>query len=204
MLRVFITAPSPALRSGLRALIESAGVQVVGESAAPPDPTDGGLDVLLVAGEDLPAAVWRMLAQPGGPAVVMVSDSPRALDRLSRLPLRGWGWVPMEAGGGELRAALAAAAEGLAVVPPGAIGRAFPPGDSDQDGASLTEEPLTVREREVLELLALGLANKAIARRLGISEHTVKFHVASVCGKLGASSRTEAVSLGIRRGLITL
>jgi DNA-binding NarL/FixJ family response regulator len=65
-------------------------------------------------------------------------------------------------------------------------------------------EPLTPREREVLELLTLGLSNRQIAERLRISEHTAKFHVASVSGKLGASSRTEAVSLGVRHGLTTL
>jgi len=65
-------------------------------------------------------------------------------------------------------------------------------------------EPLTKREREVLQMLAGGLANKEIAARLAISDHTVKFHVASILGKLGVSTRTEAVSVGIRRGLVLL
>jgi DNA-binding NarL/FixJ family response regulator len=65
-------------------------------------------------------------------------------------------------------------------------------------------EPLTDRETEVLELLAEGLSNKSIGARLGISDQTVKFHVASICGKLGARNRTEAVRLSLRRGLITL
>ena len=65
-------------------------------------------------------------------------------------------------------------------------------------------EALTPREREVLELLAHGLSNRRIADALAISEHTAKFHVAAVCAKLGAASRTEAVSRGVRRGLITL
>jgi NarL family two-component system response regulator YdfI len=63
-------------------------------------------------------------------------------------------------------------------------------------------EPLTPREKEVLEKMADGLGNREIASRLNISEHTVKFHVASILGKLGASSRTEAVSIGMRHGLI--
>jgi DNA-binding NarL/FixJ family response regulator len=63
---------------------------------------------------------------------------------------------------------------------------------------------LTPREQEVLRMLARGLANKEIAARLNISEHTVKFHVAAILGKLGAASRTEAVALGIRHGLILL
>jgi DNA-binding NarL/FixJ family response regulator len=66
------------------------------------------------------------------------------------------------------------------------------------------EESLTPREREVLQVLAEGLSNKAIAARLQISEHTVKFHLASICGKLGAENRTDAVLRGIRNGLITL
>lgn len=65
-------------------------------------------------------------------------------------------------------------------------------------------EALTAREREVLELVAEGLSNKAIASRLHISDQTVKFHVASIAGKLGASNRTEAVRIGMKRGLITL
>ena len=65
-------------------------------------------------------------------------------------------------------------------------------------------EPLTPREIEVLELLAEGLPNKAIAERLGISDQTVKFHVASISGKLGATNRTDAVRRAVRRGLITL
>jgi DNA-binding CsgD family transcriptional regulator len=65
-------------------------------------------------------------------------------------------------------------------------------------------EPLTDREREVLDLVALGLANKAIAARLGISDHTVKFHLGSIFGKLNVESRTEAVTVAARLGLIAL
>jgi len=70
--------------------------------------------------------------------------------------------------------------------------------------ADIEEEPLTRRELEVLELLALGLPNKAIAARLDISDQTVKSHVASICGKLGAANRTDAVRIAVRHGLITL
>jgi DNA-binding NarL/FixJ family response regulator len=65
-------------------------------------------------------------------------------------------------------------------------------------------EPLTARETSVLELVAEGLPNKAIAERLGISDQTVKFHLASVLGKLGAANRTDAVRRAVRAGLITL
>jgi DNA-binding NarL/FixJ family response regulator len=70
--------------------------------------------------------------------------------------------------------------------------------------ADVVDEPLTPREIEVLELLAEGFPNKAIAARLEISDQTVKFHVSSICAKLEAANRTEAVRKGVRRGLIRL
>ena len=82
------------------------------------------------------------------------------------------------------------------------VGRGFTPRQTDLDDS--LEEPLTPREIDVLELLAEGLANKSIAARLGISDQTVKFHVASVCGKLGAANRTDAVRRAVRRGLVSL
>jgi DNA-binding NarL/FixJ family response regulator len=74
----------------------------------------------------------------------------------------------------------------------------------ERETRSLPDEPLTAREVQVLELLAEGLSNKAIARSLHISDQTVKFHVASISGKLGAVNRTDAVRRAARRGLITL
>jgi len=72
------------------------------------------------------------------------------------------------------------------------------------DNDDSLDEPLTPREIQVLELLAEGLPNKTIAARLGISDQTVKFHVASISGKLGAANRTDAVRRAVRRGLISL
>ena len=90
--------------------------------------------------------------------------------------------------------------------PHGRTGNPYTQGDFELDNIDivLPDESLTAREREVLELLSRGLPNKLIARRLQISEHTVKFHVSSIYAKLGASSRTDAVSRGVRRGFITL
>jgi len=88
------------------------------------------------------------------------------------------------------------------------VGHAFTARPATLDDSSAIgdefEEPLTAREIEVLELLAEGLPNKSIAARLGISDQTVKFHVASICGKLGAANRTDAVRRALRRGLISL
>jgi DNA-binding NarL/FixJ family response regulator len=85
-------------------------------------------------------------------------------------------------------------AEAILICSP--VGRAFT--------ARPFEESLTPREVEVLELLAEGLSNKAIAARLGISDQTVKFHVAAICGKLGAANRTDAVRRAVRRGLVSM
>jgi DNA-binding NarL/FixJ family response regulator len=79
-----------------------------------------------------------------------------------------------------------------------------PAASSDEPTAALDAEPLTAREVQVLELLAEGLPNKAIAVRLRISDQTVKFHVASISGKLGAANRTAVVRRAARRGLITI
>ena len=75
------------------------------------------------------------------------------------------------------------------------------PHDSEADALG---DPLSPRELQVLALVADGLPNKAIARELGISEHTAKFHVGSVLGKLGAGSRTEAVTLATRHGILAV
>ena len=77
-------------------------------------------------------------------------------------------------------------------------------GDSPTQVEEWIVQPLTPRELEVLQLLSDGLSNKSVAERLGISDQTVKFHVASISSKLGASNRTDAVRLGLRRGLINL
>jgi DNA-binding NarL/FixJ family response regulator len=87
-------------------------------------------------------------------------------------------------------------ADGFLVIPPSRLQPALEQGE--------LQEPLTPREIQVLELLAEGLPNKAIAARLQISDQTVKFHVASIYGKLGAANRTDAVRRAVRRGLITL
>jgi DNA-binding NarL/FixJ family response regulator len=99
----------------------------------------------------------------------------------------------------QVAAAIHGTAAGLVVIEPQAI-------EQLRTGSRPAEasEPLTARESEVLNMMAEGLANKVIAYRLGISEHTVKFHVNSVMSKLNASSRTEAVMLGLRQGLIML
>jgi ATP/maltotriose-dependent transcriptional regulator MalT len=106
----------------------------------------------------------------------------------------------------EARALASAEFDAFVLVPgaPEVFGDELGARRTDPDGLEVPDEPLTPREHDVLELVAEGLSNKAIGARLGISDQTVKFHVASICGKLGVANRTEAVRRALRRGLITL
>jgi NarL family two-component system response regulator YdfI len=136
--------------------------------------------------------------------VILLSGQPKTawLSKALRAGVRAV--LPRDVAPEQLRAALEAAAAGLVVIHPSELDTVL--SATIGPSAPLDEllEPLTRREREVLQMLAAGLANKKIAVRLAISDHTVKFHVASILGKLGASTRTEAVSAGIRRGLVML
>ena len=149
----------------------------------------------------------RLETMLGGPwgasraALVVLTVEPRQVvadERLGRGPVRAV--LPSDATAGELLAAVDAVAAGLVVFHPDALRRAPRPVHAEPDRA----QPLTGREIEVLGMLAEGLGNKAIGSRLGISTHTAKFHVASILSKLGAGSRAEAVSIGMRRGLVAI
>jgi DNA-binding NarL/FixJ family response regulator len=193
------------MRAGLRAMLDGPDLEVVGEVALLSE-VEGGLadaDLLLVAGEDLLEEAAREVLGDSALAMVVLADDVRPARVLRSLPLHGWGIVSPDAPAAELRAAVQAAAEGLTVLPPPLAEQLL--GQVGTQALEITplNEPLTARELEVLELLSAGLPNKQIARKLQISEHTVKFHISSIYTKLGASSRTEAVSLGARRGLIS-
>ncbi len=157
-------------------------------------------EVILVAGEEPLEEVFEASLGAEARALVVISEDESAVFRLRALPLSGWGVVPPEASSEEITAAVVAAAKGLVVLSKALSERLL-------EESPVLEEPnetLTRREEEVLELLSRGLPNKAIARELSISEHTVKFHVSSLYGKLGVGSRAEAVGVGARLGLITL
>jgi DNA-binding NarL/FixJ family response regulator len=202
MVNVFIVAPTPTLRAGLRALLASPDVTVVGEASGVAERAAALLasDAIVLADEAQLHELARLRADTL-PAVVLLAGDERSLAALRALRLRGWALASPDAGADELRAAVLASAQGLAAVPLALAERL-----AGTRPAALEEpaEPLTAREREVLGMLSQGLSNRQIARALQISEHTVKFHVASIFAKLGASSRTEAVSRGARSGLITL
>jgi len=115
------------------------------------------------------------------------------------------GVLPLWASAREIQIAIEAAANGLLVIHPDVTEHVSRTSDTPSRAASaFPGQQLSPREIEVLNLLALGLGNKEIAKRLKISDHTVKFHVTSIFNKLNVSSRTEAVAVGIRRGLVVL
>ena len=142
-------------------------------------------------------ALLRRVPVDGPPVIVVGRETGDEGD--FRDPIRGW--LPPAPTGGELSAAIIAAAQNFVVLTDRQAKRLL-----GQTGQKQIEdaigEALTPREFEVLRMLADGLGNKEIANRLGISEHTSKFHVAQILAKLGAGSRTEAVAIGMRRGLV--
>ena len=205
--RVFVVAPTPITRAGLRSMLaiaEGSDVRMVGEAASPAEPgPESALyeaEVVLVADEELLEETALAVADDGTQAILLLSEDEHSVSRLRTLPLRGWGVVSPDAPPEELAAAVVATGQGLIVLPK-PLTEQLP-----QEPTAVEElsEPLTAREREVLELLGRGLSNKLIARELHISEHTVKFHVSSLYAKLGVGNRAEAVSQGARRGLISL
>lgn len=210
MIGVVVVAAYPAVRAGLRALV--AGEQDITVLAARVDASDEDTpdapitpDALLVDVEpgrgDLPS---RLALRYPDAAQVLLLDGPELYQPPDTEATHPWAALLRDAGADEILAALRAVTRGLVVLDP-AIARLTTmrvPVLSRPDAE--LEEPLTEREHEVLALLALGLPNKSIATRLGISEHTAKFHVGSILAKIGAASRTEAVAQAARRGLLVL
>jgi DNA-binding NarL/FixJ family response regulator len=222
MIRVLIVAPALAVRAGLRSLLNAApagsllepagvenSIEVIYEAAtlaemaalAPP------ADVLLLAVDSLAVSDLQRLPllREGHLAVLLLADDPQAAGALIDLPARAWGVLPFDCSAEELSAALNAVDQGLWVGTPALLGPVARRLASTQgSGFEVPLPSLTEREFEVLQLLARGLANKQIALRLNISDNTVKFHVSSIYTKLGATNRTEAVRLGVQRGLVML
>lgn len=209
MIRLSIVGPSLAVRAGLRALLESEQeFEVEGEAPTLDDPEALPLDldvlVLLAEAADRSSLELALVDAEVTPGVLLVGEESEAVRGLAGLPLRGWGLLSLEASAEEFGAAVRALSQGLIVGSPALLDRLLAPRLVVGDDGGEPIEALTDRELEVLNLLAEGLANKQIAAELSISEHTVKFHVSSIYGKLGATNRAEAVRLGARNGLIVL
>ncbi len=183
MTRVAIDAPSAIVQAGIEALLRPyAEIQVV----------DSGADVVVALVE----SAGELSLGSTAPTVVLIDDAGQGLLRIAGVR----GVLSSDCSGEELAAAIQAAAAGLVVLHPRELA-ALPLAEMRMPRGV---EELTPRETEIVTLLADGLSNKEIAGRLKISDHTVKFHVASVLAKLGVSTRTEAVTAALRQGLIPL
>ena len=211
MTRVFIVAAPLRSRRELTALLDDApDVEVVGtaSSFAGAEEDWEELDVLLIRdSSESTDELFDSLEDSGllrQPPVLLLLEqaTQNKVNRAIQLGIRGV--LPADVAAVQLISAVVAVAKGLVVLQPGELVLAAASTRTRNGGAAELFEPLTPREKEVLQMLASGLGNKQIAAHLKISEHTAKFHVASILSKLGASSRTEAVSMGLRRGLILL
>jgi two-component system, NarL family, response regulator YdfI len=211
VIRVLIVAAAARARRALESLLHAQGFEVVGSFTGLEDAADvfaeKDPDAILVDASDASLEDLLGFLQETGmaretPVILLLPGSPPdAVSHALRLGVRGI--LPPSPEPQQLAAALEAVVRELVVLNVesasplrAAASRAVP--------ADELAEPLTPREKEVLRLLASGLGNKEIAAKLKISEHTAKFHVASILGKLGAASRAEAVSIGMRNGLILL
>ena len=191
MIRVLLNVPSPALRAGLRALLASdQTIKVLNDSLD----DDSEADVVITSASQ--ASFARNGDDPSSSAATLFLSDDQVNVRALTRSLRVWGILPTDASIDELTAAVHALSQGLIV---GTSTLLF-----ESESEPLSHGPLTDRESEVLGLLAKGLANKQIAVALGISEHTVKFHVSSIYTKLNVTNRTEAVRTGLRGGWIAL
>jgi len=197
LIRVAILAPALALRVDLREVFRSLeDVEVVADASTLDELPDA--DVLVLTSPD-----YLSDLDENAPAVLLLTDDQSAAAQLMDLPV--WGALSLDASPEELSAAVHALGEGLWIGSPALLQNLLErqPVAMLEDGDPIVD-PLTAREREVLQLAAEGLANKQIALFLNISEHTVKFHLSSLYAKLGVTSRTEAVRAGARRGWVVL
>ena len=205
-LRVLIVAADRLARAGLAALLaQPPGCAVVGQVGLEAD-LAGALEtyrpeaVLWDLGWDPTVSVER-LSELGRRSLPMVALLPHESYVGEAWAAGARGLLLRDTDAARLAAALQAVAQGLAVLDPALANAVLP------DRAQAPAPPpadLTPRELEVLRLLGEGLPNKAIAQALGISDHTVKYHVAALLSKMGAASRTEAVATAYRKGLLAL
>jgi NarL family two-component system response regulator YdfI len=224
VIRVFIIADSPLVRTDLEDLLKARAIKIAGSAAnletAEAPLLDADADVVLIDADTEQTQpgdsqqtrrplqdLMQALVESGLPselAVVVLADHLPRLASTAALRAGVRAVLPRDVSPDQLATALEAAASGLVVLHPADVEDTLAAPAAAPSALAELAEPLTRREREVLQMLAAGFGNKEIASRLAISEHTVKFHVTSILGKLGAETRTEAVSLGIRRRLVLL
>jgi DNA-binding NarL/FixJ family response regulator len=197
--RVLAVAQSALLRAGLASIADVvASASTLDQAlmlAAELNP-----DLMVVESDD--QSVQDVIAAAAeSPPILLLSAEPDPAWAAKAMRAGIRGIIPRDAPESEIAAAIEAVAAGLIVLHPQSLDGAF---SNRVNASALQTEPLTPREIEVLRLMAEGESNKTIAWKLNISGHTVKFHVNSILTKMSAGSRTEAVMLGIRSGLIPL
>lgn len=208
--RVLVIAASAMVRAGLEALVrEDSRFQLVSptsNSTRVPhsrEATGGNTADVVLAESDLDSIARVITAAAGAPVVLITDEVSRAdLRRLLHSGVRAV--LDRDAAQREILAAAEAVSAGLTALAPEQMDLLLPSTADNDESEPWVHEALTARESEVLTMLAEGAANKEIAVRLNISEHTAKFHVSAILAKLGASTRTEAVSRGVRQGLIVI
>lgn len=213
MIRVLVLADSAVVRAGLQAMLEEDGRfhPVRGDisltdlarfsglkSGSQPDVVLAEISAKLLLSRTPPAT------EAGSPPLVLLIDDLSRSELVRALHVGARAVLPRDAQPTEIFAAIEAAAAGLTALGPDELDLLLPAANSTGRDHEPSLEALSAREVEVLALMAQGLANKNIADRLNISEHTVKFHVSSILAKLAASSRTEAVTKGLRDGLLVI
>jgi DNA-binding NarL/FixJ family response regulator len=210
MIRIQITASSEVVKAGLESLLQNYPSLQILKDVFNEDESEEGViadvqpDVVVAeveSREDDTASEVLNAAANGTAVVLLVPGLATAWADMLRQGVRAV--LPTNATGPQIAAATEAAAAGLVVLHPSELETLLQT-QAASEAPEVLPEALTAREIEVLRLLAEGLGNKEIASRLSVSEHTVKFHVASIMGKLGAASRTEAVMLGIRHGIVLI
>jgi len=206
-IRIAVAATSAVRRAGLESIIRShAEFHLAGSFGAVASlmsfARSTELDVIVIDTD----SIRDLLLEPtSDAAIVLLTEvtEARSISRLLRSGVRAI--LSRESDPDDVLSAIYASYDGLVLLStPTAESLAAVYGDQPLEVEAELSEEITSRETDVLRMLAQGLVNKDIAARLGISEHTVKFHISSILDKLGASTRTEAVTLGIRRGLIPI
>jgi DNA-binding NarL/FixJ family response regulator len=191
VIRVLVVDDHAMVREGLTLILDAhSGIEVIGQCAGgeeflalPGNTADVVLLDIGLPGMDGLEALRRLRSRPGDqPKVLMLTSLGRPREVQRALALGADGFVLKDSTGDELAAAVRAAAQGLTAMSPSAAVAL----------SSLPRQPLTPRERDVLELLGRGLSNHDIAGRLGLAERTVKAHVGNLLAKLQVSSRTQA------------
>jgi NarL family two-component system response regulator YdfI len=210
LIRVLVAAKSAITRAGLESLVRAdARFEVTGDGYRDGDllraAREHAPDVILFDAAESAPSLPGYLHQPGAPALVLLVGNITRSEARRILQAGALAILPRDSAEDEITAAIEAAAAGLAVFTPEIL-EVFLPAAAEisQSGEFPVVEPLTSREGEVLSLMAEGAGNKEIASRLHISEHTAKFHVSSILAKLGAATRTEAVTRGYKEGLIVM